>query len=247
MMFWFFASLILYFILIVLIVIIIRKSDFYTTKKGKMVCILLVLLLIVAPIFYYGSSYYYNFTVTILREYQTDTEYNAILVAEQDINYTSIFGIQRFDQRGVNYIDEQVIEHYSNLIYDNRRLFTSGTSKFCYVASAYSVNQSIVKYEDYFLTIKNEKNVSILSSHVSKSQLWPPQFAIFNRTDYYTIEFTNDINETLIDFQFNQTIIIEMRLSYNNYREPLARTYVQTGQIVIFNSNLEPLFILIKP
>ena len=186
-----------------------------------------------------------SYDKSIIVNTDTAEEENALSVTE-NINYTSIFKVERFYSVGgsgsynytwANFIDKEVLKYYEERFESLKGQPRNMT--FSYEANVYSWNQIDVVYASSTYPIQVvSSNGTILFRNANYTGVnFGMRFFSQNDSGY------QEIQASQINFSFTTSYVVEMKLKYSETYNPLAGYMSNVYQIIIVDEQFEPLFL----
>lgn len=219
--------------------------------------VLLVAVLSVAVIYAMINhpAWWCNYNKSITRNAATPEEENALLAAE-NINYTGIFSVARFEGSGgfrdwvwANFIDAEVVKNYADLIESLKPGEYRSASLTCN-ADAHTVGNIHAVYAPYPENpeyVVDTSRVQLLSANGTVLN----EYGASTRYAYGNTSGIREVQAGEVDYEFSDCCVVEMRLSLELI-EPsdgvgfMAVYQSDVRQTVILDGNLTPLLVCVK-
>jgi hypothetical protein len=221
-----------------------KSKEVFT--KNKKIRAIIVFLLFLIPLLSGWFLLTHWYSIDIERRYTSENEKEAIRISEEEINYSEIFNLSRYDRSWTNFIDEEVIDHYSNKVKEYRTFLVPIHSTFHYHAEAGTYDSLKVDYNNHDLTIRGDNEVIHRETYKFSDGGYVKRFNNSNNNSNEGFDYLSlgDIFE--FNSETNEFIIVKMDLAYHYTCGSLCGHSTKTTQYLIFDSELNLLLILLN-
>lgn len=201
-----------------------------------------------------GSNSPSSYEKSILRNTDDEEERKALSAAE-NINYTDIFKVERFQSSNfsdyshytwANFIDAEVIKYYDDR-YENLKGKPEDID-FRYEANVYAWDQFRIhtpprENEDYYndtIRVLSPNGTILFQNANFTGPNWGMKFTYRNGSSY------QEIPAYEINLSFSNSYVVEMKMQYSEIYAPLAAFFSDNYQIIVLDQNFVPLLLCVQ-
>jgi hypothetical protein len=214
-------------------------------RKYVTIICLIIILTSFCGCFGGGFRDYGRYERDIVRNTSNDIDKKVINISE-NLNYSEIFGIDRFDEAGdiqwANYIDTEVLDYYNSRYDSLKSEDAKHDVELFYEADVYEIQKLEIRYnyneksDEYSMKVYNSEQRMYEFTNVVF-----PEVAISSNGSSYSFP------DMETDWELNYILVYLCRLDLDFWDQwgVKAGTGIYVNQILVMDTNFEPLFILI--
>lgn len=185
---------------------------------------------------------YGHYRKEITRVFDSSEDEQALLVAENELNYSHITGLERLNYSWANYIDNVTLQFYIDEFEDLRAKNAEHNVYLSYSAHTSYYDKISVSWKDNKIIVW-ESGRQAYTARCYGQELgyeYAPVIKFYDGSDFVVFDLASNIT-------INECYLVAMRLTYSNSWGPLAAYYVHTTQFIILDKDYSPVFVYVDP